>query len=139
MLGDLNAANQVSFQNAMSQYQQPFNLGSWYSNLSNAAMGSTPRYNSVGVQIPNTVTDPNAYPNPFGQIMGAAQQGLGFGQQVQNAFGQGGGMAGGGMSGSSIPMGISGGNMGGMDFGNMMSFGGGGMNFGSLGSMGVGV
>lgn len=91
MLKDMNIANQVAFQNAMGQYQQPFNLGSWYSNMAGNAMNAMPRYNSVGVQVPNQVTDPSAYPNPFGQFVGAAQQGLGVGQQVQNAFGQGGG------------------------------------------------
>jgi hypothetical protein len=99
MLGDMNAANQVAFQNAMSQYQQPFNLGSWYTQLSNANMGAMPGYTNVGTPLPGRVTDPGAYQNPFGNIVNAAQMGLGVGQQVGNMFSSGGG-AGAGYTGN---------------------------------------
>jgi hypothetical protein len=99
MLGDMNAANQVSFQNAMNQYQQPFNLGSWYTNMSNANMGAMPQYTNVGTSNPGRVTDPGAYQNHMGNIFNGVQMGAGIGQQIGNMFPSGGG-AGAGYAGN---------------------------------------
>jgi hypothetical protein len=100
MLGDMNAANQVAFQNAMSQYQQPFNLGSWYTNIANQSLGSMPQYRSIAGAASAPVTAPGAYQSPVGSAVNGLQQGLGIGQQVGNVIQGIGGGAGAGYTGN---------------------------------------